>query len=72
MDKPEVIPGQNELDALYSAARRAPLGADQHEKLRVMAQVILGLLQRPVETEAEKDEDEDLETPEPSKKKVKG
>lgn len=45
------VAGQNELEALYSATRKASLGAEQHEKLRAMAVTILARLQQAAEAE---------------------
>ena len=45
MDSPKVVPGQRELEAIYSASRKADLGADQHERLRGMAQSVLAVLE---------------------------
>lgn len=44
--KPKVIAGQRELEAIYSASRKADLGADQHERLRGLAQSVLGILEK--------------------------
>lgn len=46
MDKPQVVAGQQELEALYSASRKAALGADQHERLMGLAQSVLAVLQK--------------------------
>ena len=46
MDSPKVVPGQRELEAIYSASRKADLGADQHERLRGMAQCVLAVLEK--------------------------
>ena len=46
---PDLVPsvaGQNELEALYSATRKADLKAEQHDRLRVLAQAILSRLQQ--------------------------
>lgn len=41
-----MIPGKIELEALYSAARKANLSAEQHERLRVLAQTVLTILEQ--------------------------
>lgn len=46
MDKPKVVAGQEELEALYSATRKADLGADQHERLRGLAQNVMAVLEK--------------------------
>ena len=44
--KPKVVAGQRELEAIYSASRKADLGADQHERLRGLAQCVMGILEK--------------------------
>lgn len=44
--KPKIVAGQRELEAIYSASRKADLGADQHERLRGLAQSVLGVLEK--------------------------
>ena len=49
MDSSKVVPGQRELEAIYSASRKADLGADQHERLRGMAQSVMAVLEKTAE-----------------------
>lgn len=64
MDKPKVVAGQRELEAIYSASCKADLGADQHERLRGLAQVVMAILEKAatsdVAPEAAKDEEAKL------------
>lgn len=46
MNPPKVVTGQRELEAIYSASRKADLGADQHERLRGLAQSVLVILEK--------------------------
>lgn len=46
MNPPKVVAGQEELEAIYSASRKADLGAGQHERLRGLAQSVLGILEK--------------------------
>lgn len=46
MDEPKIVAGQQELEAIYSASRKAGLGADQHERLRGLAQAVKGILEK--------------------------
>ena len=61
MNPPKVVAGQRELEAIYSASRKADLGADQHERLRGLAQSVLGILEKAAVNE---------EVPEVSKKET--
>ena len=46
MNLPKIVVGQQELEAIYSASRKADLGADQHERLRGLAQTVMAVLQQ--------------------------
>ena len=46
MNPPKVVAGQRELEELYSASRKADLGAEQHERLRVVAQSVMAVLEK--------------------------
>ncbi len=61
MDSPKVVPGQRELEAIYSASRKADLDADQHERLRGLAQSVLAVLEAGVKggDDAKKEGDPD-------------
>ncbi len=59
----KVVAGQRELEAIYSACRKADLGADQHERLRGLAQSVLSILEKAsvngeVPTASKKSDDE--------------
>lgn len=61
--EPKVVAGQRELETIYSACRKADLGAEQHERLRGLAQSVLGILEKAsvngeVETPSKKSDDE--------------
>ena len=69
---PKVVAGQRELEAIYSASRKADLGADQHERLRGLAQSVLVILEKAsangeVPTVSEKETEERVNrTPDPA------
>lgn len=43
---PKVVAGQSELEAIYIASRKADLGAAQHERLKVLAQSVMAVLEK--------------------------
>jgi len=51
MNESKSVAGQSELEALYSASRKADLPAEQHERLRGLAQSLMALLEGPTDEE---------------------